>query len=332
MRISRLKSSVILCLSVSAASVGLAAAAASCGSSGNQQLPELDASGDHTTDVSTDSPNPGDAMGDDAADSSDSGNNGDAPGEAGDDGGGEAAACPVSVPSSLPDFVNALANTVCQHLQTCCGLSSSQFNMASCVSIYSNPSFGGWMGVAGVSPYFDGGAITYDTTAACQCLQGTSAIACGNVPSAQWNSLQNSCLGAAQGTAAVGGACTSSYECAPSAEYCSAGDGGTGACANLVPSGGPCQTNSDCSYLGNGNPPLYCDSATHTCVPRLVNGTACSLNAMCQSNICFYTGNAQQCVDSVAFSDPMKANGKCEYFTIADAGATDAGATDAGAD
>jgi len=70
--------------------------------------------------------------------------------------------------------------------------------------------------------------------------------------------------------------CTSDFDCVTN-DYCSAG-----VCAPQLPVGSPCTQ-------GNQNqcvPMAYCDASTQKCTAQLAGGSACSIDAQCQSNAC----------------------------------------------
>jgi hypothetical protein len=240
---------------------------------------------------------------------------------------GDGASCAVSVPTE-GTFLTTLATTTCQTLKACCGTGSS-FDMASCVSLYGNPLYGGFLGVGFAAQYIDGGHITYNPSASCECLGSAAAINCGLIPQTTLASIQQTCFAALPGTVPVAsgdagdaGRCASSYECAPGA-YCTVdpsgqSDASLGSCMALVADGGACTNDKECSYLGNGSPPLYCSTTTHACVPRVAAGTACQSNSECSSNTCIVgaDGGAPTCASGEIFSSAST----CTYFTLPDAG------------
>ena len=244
--------------------------------------------------------------------------------DSGSVGEGGPAACSLTVPSQGA-FLSALAGTVCQSLKTCCG-TGAKFDTATCLSIYGNASFGGWMGTGFVAPYLDSGRIDYDTASACQCLESNATISCGLVSAATWNGIQKTCFAAIHGTssaAADGGAasCGSSYECVTD-QACSVenaadpSDAGLGQCQGLVGDGGGCTDDFQCSYLTNGDTGLHCDGTSHTCVPRVGDGVGCQVNENCLSNNC----TSASCQSGVVFSDPVGSNGICDFFVLKDGG------------
>ncbi len=307
----------------------LAAAVAGCSGDDNV-APSTDASSDGTTFDATGDALPGEGGKDSSTGpeaSQDSGSGGEVgPGEA-STGDGEAS-CPITLPAQ-GGFVAAAATAACQRLQACCLVPAAQFNMATCITTFSDPSFGGWQGSAYGAPFLDGGRIGYDTTAACQCLQQTAALGCGLIPAATLTALENVCVSALQGQAAVNAPCSASLECRPGA-YCGPGDGGM-VCLPLVGQDGGCagpgQAGQDqCSYGGlgtsgpAGNPTLYCN-ASNTCVPRQADNSNCMQGYECTGNNCLFPATGSPtCQSSGTFSDPGVAGGTCDYFTITDAG------------
>jgi hypothetical protein len=268
-----------------------------------------EASGDSTTDTGP-SPDGGPEGAVDGPGPSDSG-----PGTEG----GMDSACPMAVPSQA-NFVPALAQVVCQRLQTCCLLTASQFDMATCLSTFSDPSFGGWLGTGYAEPYFEAGRIAYDMAEACQCLVANANLNCGALTAQETTAIQNTCFAAIPGTVTQdGGACSSSYECAPSTSYCRTTDAGSG-CLPLVADGGGCTTDDQCSYLTNGAPLLYCDTSRSVCAARLPDNSMCSRNAECASNTCTFIGGSTSCQSAGTFSDPGTPGGVCDAFTLRDAG------------
>jgi hypothetical protein len=256
------------------------------------------------------------------------------------DGSAEEAGCTVAVPSES-EFFGALAETFCQGLKGCCN-TGSDFNTASCLSIYGNPTFGGLLGIGFAVPFEDGGRTTYDPAAACQCVEGLTSLGCGLVPADTLASVQHTCLAAIHGnvpgstTSDAGDAaidagdsgaagCASSYECASG--YCTvehptdSPDASLGVCLPLADDGGACATENQCSSLGNGDPSLHCQAAV--CVPRSAAGTACTGNTQCISNLCQpgADGGAPICVSGVVFSSAAN----CAFYHVPDAGAPDAG-------
>jgi hypothetical protein len=256
--------------------------------------------------------------------------------------GGDGGTCSVAVPAAS-DYLAALSNLVCGNLKSCCG-TSAQFDMANCLTVYRNTSFGGWLGVGRAIPFLDGGRISYDTSASCQCLAETAVVGCGLITEQTFGDIQHTCFAAVSGTSGVSdggdaaaGRCASSYECA-GGEYCTvntasdpADAASLGSCVRLSGDGGSCASDDQCSYLGNGPPNLYCSTTSHTCVPRLADGVTCNLSSNCISNICAFSVDAGSaiCAGGYLFSTPLGSNGPCDYFLLPDAGLDAGSAADA---
>jgi hypothetical protein len=233
----------------------------------------------------------------------------------------------IDVPA-LTAFPHAVDEAYCTRLQQCCLVDPSQWNQdgadGGCA-----PSFDQAGGVFGVASFggLAGGKVAYNQAAAYNCLHDFLSINCGTVASSSLVKVQNDCFAAMVGTLDVGaGPCNSSLECKPGG-YCRVvGDASTGTCAALQTQGQPCvdtTSSTDCTYLGNGNPALYCapgvDGGPATCQPALpLNGT-CTQNPQCVTDSC----NGTSCVDMYVFSDPGLAMGTCAGFTLpgGDAGA-----------
>ncbi|MGH7269418.1 MAG: hypothetical protein ACREJ3_03225, partial [Polyangiaceae bacterium] len=236
--------------------------------------------------------------------------------------------CPVAVPAAA-NYLTDLASVVCQSLQTCCWLSSAQFNESLCLSTYNDETNGGWMNVGLAQRHLASGRVGYDPAVACQCLSGTTTINCGLVSSGTWDGLASNCAGALPGSVALGGSCASSYECA-SDGYCTAElsrdpiDAAAGTCTALLPLNGACTNSAQCASVAAGSPSAYCDTTTtHECQPSLGTGATCVSSSDCASNICsFSPGTGFTCSTGIVFSDPKGSGGTCDYFTNPDAGAT----------
>jgi hypothetical protein len=84
----------------------------------------------------------------------------------------------------------------------------------------------------------------------------------------------------------MGGACdfTTLASCAPGS-FCAA-DGGV--CAPAQPPGSPCIDSIECDYTSQ------CDPGSHTCVLRLLPGTACETDNQCSVSVCDPT--TKQCL------------------------------------
>lgn len=233
-------------------------------------------------------------------------------------------ACTETIPSQT-NFISDLANVVCSHLQTCCGLTANQFSETNCLGLYANPTYGAWMLTGYQAPYIAGGLLSYSQSSSCQCVEGVSALNCGVIPASTWDSVEQNCREAEQGTVAIGGTCASSYECVSTA-YCSVSDtsdptdAALGTCIALVAPGGACTADDQCSYITTGSPSAYC--LANVCTATLAVGTACSRNTECSTNYCGYSASTGfACSSGVLFSNPLGSGGLCDYLTVPDSGA-----------
>jgi hypothetical protein len=296
----------------------LALAAAGCGGDDSNGNPDAqadtpsDSKGDHTTDTKNDVPQQGDSQpdtlgdtetdgGPDVMDASDA-NSSDAPGDA----------PPDNV--ALFGFPHAVDLAYCTRLASCCGDDGGTFNITGCT--HDLDVSGGAFGNIGTAQ-LDSGNVTYVPSEAKKCLDDTATIACGSINATDIAVLTDECAAAIQGKfGSDAGPCSSSFDCQPTL-YC-ASDGGV--CAPLNATGQPCTDvvfSSDCSYLGNGTPPLYCsplDGGGGTCQPQLANGTACSSFEECQSLICDFSAPTADCSNTTVFSDKGTPNGVCTFY------------------
>jgi hypothetical protein len=230
---------------------------------------------------------------------------------------------PINVPA-LSEFPHAVDEAYCTRLQQCCLVQPNQWNQdgdGGCVPLFDQG--GGAFGIGNFGG-LTGGKVAYNQAAAYTCLHEFLSINCGTVASASLVRVQNDCFAAMVGTLDVdAGPCMSSLECKTGA-YCRIiGDAGSGTCAALRGMNQPCvdtTSSTDCTYLGNGIPPLYCapaDGGGATCLPALPGDAGCTQPPQCQSVTC----NGGTCVDNYVFSDPGNPGGTCASFTIVDAGA-----------
>jgi hypothetical protein len=265
-----------------------------------------------SSDVTTTETSVGEDAGDGGADAMGTEEGGDA---------GDAADVAVDAPA-LVDFPHAVSVAYCAHLGECCNVPANQWNldgMNGCVPIIESQAHG-FRYIAIYQSALDSGAITYDPAAAANCLQEVSRLPCGVVQADMLLQVQNDCFAAMKGTlGADAGPCINSGECLPG-QYCLLGDASTGTCAPLQGQGQPCTDtvrSSDCTYLGNGDPALYCaqGDAGATCQPAQPLDAGCKYNAQCESQTC----KAPYCASSLVFANPGGAG--CAYFTISDAGA-----------
>jgi hypothetical protein len=226
----------------------------------------------------------------------------------------------INVPP-LADFPHAVDDAYCTRLQQCCGVDPASWNQdggvgAGCIATFDG--LGGAFGIASYGEALDSGLVGYNMTLAATCIKEWLSFNCGTVSVNGLNTAKADCFGAMPGTlAANAGPCVNSLEC-KSGEYCvKAADAGMGTCIVLQTFGQPCsdfKTSTDCTYLGNGTPPLYCDADSGTCQNALPTGSVCKHNQQCQTNNCF----SPSCIDTFQFSTP--GTGLCDLFTIKDAG------------
>jgi hypothetical protein len=307
----------------------------------------------------------------DATTSDDSASMTDSPsgsGDSGRDGGGEASdgatdadaapspeasvdsgACPIAIPAAQ-DFVTTVGTLFCKSFASCCNIGSN-FNDPLCLSFYADPAGGGLLGIGNIQSYIDGGRITYDTGAACECLETIATLNCGLVTEDTESLLRTSCYEALHGTSptvtneddagdaaadtggqsgdAETGACAASYEC--SSGFCSVTlpsdmtDASLGTCRPLLPDGGPCTSQAQCGYLGGGS--LYC-AQNSACAPKTPTGQSCSASVQCVSGQCGSTQQGLSCTGGFVFSSGPA----CALFSLPDAGPDAGSIADAGND
>lgn len=296
----------------------LTSLAGGCGSSTTTTPPSAtDGSSDSTTDVSSEPPDEGspDVMQTDSSPPGpDAGDAADAPYNFGVD------AASIDAPS-IGAFPSTVAQAFCTRLASCCFVSSAAWNQLLCTQQVTNG--GGFRELSSFSPSLDSGNVLYDASAAAQCIADFTGLPCGTVNSSAILTLQGSCYGALTGTLGVdAGPCRTALECGNN-EYCAInGDAGTGFCSALHGVNQPCTspTSEECSYLGLGNPALFCklgaDGGPGQCMPTEPNEAGCTINNQCQSQLCDYP----KCGPTIVVSDPGVNGGTCEYFTIKDAG------------
>jgi hypothetical protein len=215
---------------------------------------------------------------------------------------------------SASEYRGAVAQAYCTRLSVCCEADAGDFDIAGCVAAFhGNPLL-----VGEATPYLDSGLLNFNTAQASACLTDLMNFPCGTVTAMQNVGLGQACIAAFSGAQSTGGACSDPIVC-PSTDYCQLpGDGGVGTCTPLVGDGGTCTDTAQCSYLGNGVPPLYCNTVDGTCLPELDNGAICTSYAECQSQEC--TGpSPHTCAATYVFSDPNTPGGTCARFTL-DAG------------
>ncbi len=232
-------------------------------------------------------------------------------------------------------FAQNEATAFCTSLLNCCGsggADSGAYNLAGC--IYSQARFG-WEGTLPSDPsVYSRGHVTLDSAKAAQCIAALKAFPCGSQTGAQWTAITQACELVVQGTIPIGSTgCISSFECAPGS-YCDPTGGGT--CKALQTQGQPCNTvitgvnpipDQMCSYLGSGQPALFCDlindaADAATCQPLLPSGATCQ-----NASGSYY--DDQACQPSVALcGDNLQCGGSASYpyaefcglYAITDAG------------
>jgi hypothetical protein len=226
--------------------------------------------------------------------------------------------------SALLAYPHAVDVAYCQREQQCCLVPAAQFDVNGCANQLDT--YGGALRTGIYSAVFGAGNVGLNPARAATCFSEIAAFNCGMFAATAYAMAVTDCNSAIVGLIPIdAGGCTSSVECATGA-YCNvstgpdAGDAG-GTCAPLLPSGSPCNnpTSEQCTYLGNGQPPLYCnivgDSSVGQCTGAKGVDAGCMTNAECLSGLC--GGN---CLTETVFSDPGVMGGFCDSFTIKDAG------------
>jgi hypothetical protein len=206
----------------------------------------------------------------------------------------------------------------CQRLAQCCTSASVPISVDDCVSLY-EPNGGAIANLA--TAVATSGHLTYNASAASDCLTRINAIDCDSVDSAENIQLTNACAAGLKGTLSVGGTgCLSSWDCMQPA-YCATPGATTGVCTALLPTGAACTDivySEDCNPLGNaiGN---FCgpNGATEPkCLAAEDDGGACEENNQCASTIC----NLEECAGGFPFATGGD-GGTCGYFVpLPDAG------------
>jgi hypothetical protein len=220
----------------------------------------------------------------------------------------------ITVPP-LSGFPNAVDVAYCERLRECCGAGLNNWD-PNCAAQLDN--LGGVFGQGAFNAAFDSGLVQFDASAAHSCLLLVRSLTCGTIPAAGLATVIQDCFGAMQGTLAIdAGPCINSLEC--SAGFCKlAQDGGPGFCHALAALGQPCTDpagSTDCTYLGNGVPPLFCgpnDAGMNVCQNALPLSAPCNSGVQCASGSCYSTGCSSNQILSNA--------GICSQF-ITDAGA-----------
>jgi hypothetical protein len=205
---------------------------------------------------------------------------------------------------SLSEFPAAVNTAYCQRLEACCSMDGGVVDagafLASCLASLAGYSAAGNLNLANTSSP----NVTYVPAKAKQCLDDLAATSCGTESAAQSELNYLTCAAAIQGKLAIGSSgCTSSFDCVSGA-YCPS-DGGS--CTALATVGMPCKDTTysqDCTYLGNGEPLLYCGADSGTCLDDLPNGSTCSEYEQCTSQVCTFGSTSGTCATSYLFSYP----------------------------
>jgi hypothetical protein len=271
---------------------------------GTDSGPDMKAS-DHTVDVKTDTTQPDATPPDaDAAPPPDA-----PPPDAKFFDVGEASFDVVIIPEggfdvSLAQFPAAVNAAYCQRLETCChaldaGVADAGGFAAGCIADFGPYSASGNLNLANTaSPH-----VVYDPSNAKECLEQFAATPCGTETAAQSELNYLTCASAIQGQLAIGASgCTSSFDCVSGA-YCPS-DGGT--CTALAIAGMPCKdTNysTDCTYLGNGDPLLWCNADSGTCENDFSTGSSCIEYEQCNTQVCNFSGSTGTCASTLQFAN-----------------------------
>jgi hypothetical protein len=208
---------------------------------------------------------------------------------------------------SITDFPTAVNTAYCQRLEACCstdggagaGADAGGF-VATCLASFGPYSASGNLNLANPSsPH-----VVYVPANAKECLAQLAATPCGTETAAQSELNYLTCASAIQGTLTPGtGPCTSSFDCVSGA-YC-ASDGGL--CTSLAKVNMPCKDTTysqDCTYLGNGDPLLFCNADSGTCLDDLVNGSTCDEYQQCASQVCNFGSTSGTCATTFQYSYP----------------------------
>jgi hypothetical protein len=241
------------------------------------------------------------------------GDGGDAADAAGDgasgDGSADGEAGTVLVP--VGDFPKQASRAYCKMLAGCCcpgqdAGSTCESLLARTAEIFGLGTYVESRNDAGSYETVDSGLnILLDPNQAATCLAGIAALggpptSCSAETSSGHAALVRSCFSAMAGQVPLGATCRTSGECKEG--YCAVGpDAGVGQCIALNGIGGACGTtptyrSEECTYLGLGVPPNYCDT-TSKCAPAQDLDAGCQRDWACQSYTCDSVGGQRACTD-----------------------------------
>jgi len=227
-------------------------------------------------------------------------------------------------------FRDEVSSALCARVASCCKVSTPAYQIDStrCRTLYDEL---GFETTARGLRNANGANFTVDNVAKAACLQKIGDVADCSVTSAEIKAAITDCMNAVVGLVGVGGACTSSIECAGNA-VCEASAGGVSTCQATRGVGGSCEvvykTGTDvyqrdnlaqalCSKRGGGQSGLYCNAydrvgdtfrpeGTWQCAAAAANGQGCNTNQYCSSYACAPYGDVNQftCVASMSFVTP----------------------------
>lgn len=227
----------------------------------------------------------------------------------------------AQVATSVNDFLTRQAAAFCGALKTACGAPAA-WQTGKCSSTY----------LAGFSNLFEdlqvpgvagGGRIAFSKAESDLCVQKIGSVPLPTRTAAQQAAIVDACRNVVVGTQQLGKPCAANIECVPG-NACKRITNGVGTCAALDVEGASCEyptalkvRSNTCSYHGNGETGLFCsntDNVSGKCTKFQANGTACSFDTQCASNLCAPNADfsAATCVDSY---NELTANGTCTYFT-----------------
>ncbi len=213
---------------------------------------------------------------------------------------------PPAAPVSLDQFAAEVGAAVCDHIGPCCAGAGLGYDAATCKSNLA----------ASLGQELSDPKMKYDPVAGGNCVQAAKAAAatCFASPLA----FYQACGSAFVGTVAIGGACSSSQECASGANGAVVECNGSGTCAAKVhgKAGDPCDSTctsaasgSSCwSFSTSGSSPpanavscwtndgLTC-GPTFTCQAIPQTGQACTYGSCVTGDYC---GSDGKCAPKVA--------------------------------